>query len=317
MEVIERQVEVEPGVNLATWLIDGRPKSVIGVDVEHTGPAHRIQATFLLVHGLASNSRLWDFTALELARLGHLVAAMDLRGHGTSDKPDHGYDFQTLTSDITTVSDALGLSAPILGGQSLGANLVLEAAFLHPQRFRGIACVDGGAIELSESFPEWEDAKKVLTPPKLVGTKSDVMIEMIRGAHPSWPESGIQATMANFYIRDDNTVAPRLSLDNHLRLLRSLWEHKPSGRFAALMVPALFVFAGGPGSGPPGKRQSAERAEALVPSVSVEWFDNADHDIHAQHPVELAALFDLKVQQGFFAPDSRALVEDRRGDELF
>jgi pimeloyl-ACP methyl ester carboxylesterase len=299
MEVIERGVEVEPGVTVSTWLLDGRSGLVAGED-EHDGTTGRIQATFLLVHGLASNSRLWDFMSLELARLGHLVAAVDLRGHGTSDKPDHGYDFATLTSDIMTVSDLLGLSRPILGGQSLGANLVLEAAFIHPQHYRGIACVDGGTIELSEAFPEWADAKEVLTPPKLAGTQADVMIKMMRDAHPSWPESGIQATMANFYIRDDNTVAPRLSLDNHLKILRSLWEHKPSDRFRNLLVPALFVFAGGSGSGPPGKHEAAERAEREVPSVVVEWFDQADHDIHAQHPVELAALFDREVQRGFF-----------------
>lgn len=302
MEIVERALEVEPVVNLSTWFLDGR-SSLDGNVSRQLAPrvsGPRVSATFLLVHGLASNSRLWDFTALELARRGHVVAAMDLRGHGTSDKPDHGYDFATLTSDIATVSDGLGLSSPILAGQSLGANLVLEAAFLHPERFSGIACVDGGTIELSEAFPEWADAKRVLTPPKLVGTKSEVIIKMLREAHPSWPESGIESTMANFYIRDDDTIAPRLSLENHLRILRSLWEHKPSERFGKLEVPALFVFAGGPGSGPPGKRESAKAAETEVPSVVVEWFEEADHDIHAQHPVELAALFDREVQRGFF-----------------
>jgi pimeloyl-ACP methyl ester carboxylesterase len=267
------------------------------------------RATFLLVHGLASNSRLWDYMSLELARRGHLVAAMDLRGHGVSDKPDHGYDFATLTSDIIKVADTLGLVKPILAGQSLGANLVLEAAFLHPRLTRGIACVDGGTIELSEHLPDWDDALKLLTPPKLIGTPSDEMIEMMRDAHPSWPESGIQATMANFCIRDDGTVAPRLSLENHIRILRSLWEHKPSARFDALGVPALFVFAGG-GFGPPGKREAAEVLTTAVPLVVVEWFEDADHDIHAQHPVELADLFDRQVQRGFFADDIAVNAEE-------
>jgi pimeloyl-ACP methyl ester carboxylesterase len=313
MEVIEGRVELEPQLNVATWLVDGestRAEAGPAGEGDHIGPDRRARATFLLVHGLASNSQLWNFMALELASRGHKVAATDLRGHGISDKPDHGYDFSTLTSDIVKVSAALGLSKPILAGQSLGANLVLEAAFRNPELFRGTVCVDGGTIELSEPFPEWEDAKKMLTPPKLEGTESSAMIRMMREAHPSWPESGIQATMANFVIRDDGTVAPRLSLDNHLRILRSLWEHKPSTRFAGLQVPALFVFAGGSGSGPPGKRESAKAAEAAVPSVIVEWFDDADHDIHAQHPVELAALLDLQVQRGFFAHDQALRAPD-------
>jgi pimeloyl-ACP methyl ester carboxylesterase len=80
-----------------------------------------------------------------------------------------------------------------------------------------------------------------------------------------------------------------------------LWEHKPSQRFADLQVPVLFVFAGGSGFGPPGKRDSAKAAEEATPQARVHWFEDADHDIHAQHPVELAALLDLQVQDGFFA----------------
>ena len=292
MNVTERRVEVEAGVALSTWSVDGR---------DGRDNADSPHATFLLVHGLASNARLWDMTALELARLGHIVAAVDLRGHGVSDKPDHGYDFPTLVSDLTSVCEALQLDEPILAGQSLGANLVLEAAWDHPDICRGVVCVDGGIIELSSSFPNWDDAAKVLAPPKLIGTKHDLIRAMMREAHPTWPESGIDATMANFAVRDDQTIAPQLSFENHMRLLRSLWQHKPSTRFATLQVPALFIFAGGSGFGPPGKHDSARAAEAAVPQARVHWFDDADHDIHAQHPVELAALLDQNVQDGFFA----------------
>jgi pimeloyl-ACP methyl ester carboxylesterase len=302
MKVNERRVDVEPGLSVSTWSIDGRTSPAPGdpqVDTRRRTDAP--QATFLLVHGLASNARLWDMTALELARLGHRVAAVDLRGHGESDKPDHGYDFPTLISDIVTIANALDLEMPILAGQSLGANLVLEAAWQHPDLATGVACVDGGTIELGSAFPDWEDAARVLAPPKLTGTESGAMRAMMRSAHPSWPESGIGATMANFAVRDDGTVAPRLSFDNHMRILRSLWEHKPSQRFADLQVPVLFVFAGGSGFGPPGKRDSAKAAEEATPQARVHWFEDADHDIHAQHPVELAALLDLQVQDGFFA----------------
>jgi len=301
MKVIGRRIPVEPGVALSTWSIDGRTASaLLDREKDKGGRAEAHHATFLLVHGLASNARLWDMTALELARLGHRVAALDLRGHGESDKPDHGYDFPTLISDIATVSGALELDKPILAGQSLGANLVLEAAWGDPDMATGVACVDGGTIELGSAFPNWDDAAKVLAPPKLIGTEHNAMRAMMRAAHPSWPESGIDATMANFEVRDDGTVAPRLSLDNQMRILRSLWEHKPSTRFAELEVPVLFIFAGGSEFGPPGKRDSAKAAEDATPRARVLWFEDADHDIHAQHPVELAALLDLQVQDGFF-----------------
>ena len=62
---------------------------------------------YLLVHGLSSNCRTWEGVAGHLADRGHPVAAVDLRGHGQSDKPDDGYDFTTLCSDLVAVLDAI------------------------------------------------------------------------------------------------------------------------------------------------------------------------------------------------------------------
>jgi pimeloyl-ACP methyl ester carboxylesterase len=287
MELIEQKIEVEPGVSLATWMLDGR-KSADGF------------ATFLLVHGLASNAKLWDVTALELASRGHTVAAVDLRGHGVSDKPDGGYDFATLVADVEKVRLGLGLGRPILAGQSMGANLVLDVAWLDPESTSGIICVDGGTIELGVQFPEWEKVATALAPPELIGTPETVMRRMLRRSHPTWPETGIESTMANFEIRDDATIAPRLSRTNHMQILRSLWEDQPSKKFRTLRVPALFVFAGGGRGGPQNKRTGAEDAANSVPVVEVRWFEDADHDVHAQYPIVLADLIDSRVQNGFF-----------------
>jgi predicted alpha/beta hydrolase len=62
----------------------------------------------LLIHGLASNARLWDGPARRLAELGHAVTAIDLRGHGLSDKPDTGYDMANIADDVLDVVNALG-----------------------------------------------------------------------------------------------------------------------------------------------------------------------------------------------------------------
>ena len=65
-------------------------------------------APFLLVHGLASNARLWDGMARRLAEAGRSAVAVDLRGHGRSDKPDAGYDFETIGGDLRALIGALG-----------------------------------------------------------------------------------------------------------------------------------------------------------------------------------------------------------------
>ena len=115
-------------------------------------------APFVLVHGLASNARLWDGVGRRLAAAGHRVVAVDQRGHGRSSKPDDGYDMATVADDLHLLIGALGIRRPVVAGQSWGGNVVLELAFRHPDDIAAIVCVDGGFIDLRQRFPEWDDA---------------------------------------------------------------------------------------------------------------------------------------------------------------
>jgi pimeloyl-ACP methyl ester carboxylesterase len=254
---------------------------------------------FLLVHGLASNARLWDGVGSRLEELGHRSVAVDQRGHGLSDKPDTGYDFTTITNDLAALIRAVGFDRPMVAGQSWGGNVVVELAWRYPSLVRGIACVDGGTIELSSRFSEWEDCKAAMTPPKMAGMPLDRLETGLRKMHPDWPESGIAGTLANFEVRSDGTVAPWLTLDRHLQILRAMWEQKPSSLFPSIEVPVLLVPARG-GVGGMDKSKSIEAAAAALRQSRVEWFD-ADHDIHAQFPVVLADLFHQCVVEGFFS----------------
>src|ERR1035437_6884104 len=115
-------------------------------------------APFLLVHGLASNARLWDGVARRLAEAGHTSAAVDLRGHGHSDNPDTGYAFATISENLQALVGSLGpaFARPILVGQSWGANVVLDFAVRYPDLARGIVLVDGGLTDMRDAFPTWE-----------------------------------------------------------------------------------------------------------------------------------------------------------------
>jgi len=48
------------------------------------------------------------------------------------------------------------------------------------------------------------------------------------------------------------------------------------------------------------KRQSVGAAEAAIPKVRTHWM-RGDHDLHAQHPDEMAELLHAAVDDGFFA----------------
>ena len=150
-KVVERRIPVAPGVELHVEVRVG----------------NRAAAPFVLVHGLASNARLWDGVAEYLNAAGHTVVVIDQRGHGRSDAPDAGYDLDTAVADLLALINALELDRPVLAGQSWGGNVVLELGWRRPEAVRGIACVDGGVTELSQAYPSWDECLAALTPPAL------------------------------------------------------------------------------------------------------------------------------------------------------
>jgi pimeloyl-ACP methyl ester carboxylesterase len=273
----------------------------------HWTPPGEVDATlppWLLVHGLASNARLWDGVARRLSQRGHDVVAVDQRGHGRSSKPDGGYDMATVADDLRVLVDALGWDRPAVAGQSWGGNVVLEFAVRHPDAVHTIACVDGGFIDLAARFPDWDDAAEALAPPRLAGTPLEQVVGWLDESAGDWPEEGRLGTLANFEVRDDGTIAPWLSFDRHLLVLRGLWEHQPSTRYPHLDVPTLLIGADtGDVAWSHSKHEAVDAALAALPCGRAEWFSPAHHDVHAQRPGEIADLLHRAVTDAdFFTP---------------
>lgn len=268
----------------------------VGDDVELSVLTWNLQGPkrpTLLVHGLASNATLWSGVADSLALDGHPVAAVDLRGHGRSSKPDVGYDFATINSDLLAVLGRLGwvTGEPVIAGQSWGANVVADFSAHNPDALAGLVLVDGGTIELSARFADWPTCKAALTPPNLAGVKFPDFEEMIRSRHPDWPESGIAGTLGNMEVLEDSTIRPWLSLEHHLQILRNLWEHRPSELYRLIDCPVTLIVADDPTNTRwmTGKRQEVAVAATAIADCDVHWIPG-DHDLHAQYPELVAKL---------------------------
>ena len=258
--------------------------------------------SFVLVHGLASNARMWDGVGRRLAAAGHRAVAVDLRGHGQSDKPDGPYDTPTVANDVHALIEHLGLEGAIAVGQSWGGNVVIELAHLHGGAVRGVACVDGGFIDLRSTFPEWDDCLEALAPPKLIGTEAKLVEAGIRTVHSDWPEEGIAGAMANFEVRPDGTIAPWLTFDRHIQVLRGLWEHDPQHRFQTLTTPVLWMPAdSGQVAWTTSKRAALAEAEQLLARSRTVWFSPAHHDVHAQQPEAVTSALLDAMNDNFFS----------------
>lgn len=250
----------------------------------------------LLVHGLASNSRIWDDVAGTLAG-DHRVAALDQRGHGHSDRPTDGFTFDRVVADLAALVDQLGFERPTIVGHSWGGNVALAFAAAHPDRVHGLVLVDGGFIELS-SMPgrTWEQVRVDMAPPDLTHLTFDELLQRARGndAGRYWGPA-VEATLrTSFKDGPDGRIRPALRRDDHLAILHALWQQRPSDLFGRVAAPTLVVPARRPNPTgraaemAPHRERLASAAAAVLPNGRLLWMEDTVHDVPLQRPRELA-----------------------------
>ena len=261
----------------------------------------------LLLHGLASNARIWELLAPELASKGYSPISPDLRGHGLSDKPFDMYNFDTYRKDLLAYVDAFQLGRPVMVGHSWGALLALDYAAQFPVGPRspaGIVLVDGGLTQLSDlPGASWTSIRKRLAPPPLGGTPVEEFLAELQDWTGSWNDSEqvLQMILANFEVREDETIWPHLTLERHMQILRSIWDFKTYERLAQVRCPASAILAVPPvQTDHPAdeldhdfleiKRRGAARAREILPELQVHWLSDTVHDIPVHRPHALAEL---------------------------
>ena len=260
----------------------------------------------LLLHGLASNCRIWDLAAPILSG-GFRTLALDQRGHGRSFKPDYGYDFATVVSDLDGFTSAAGIEEPVLVGHSWGGDVVLEYAVAHPGKVKGLCFVDGGTIEIS-ARPGWtlEDAKREMAPPVWKGVTLEAFKERLRSRSIAMDDARVeQIVLANFRALEDGTITSRLSRENHFKIIEALWEHKPSELYPKVECPVLLMPARPrnvePSPASPFWRERAiSRAESLLPRSKTVWMEDSIHDVPLQRPLRVASTIADHISRGYF-----------------
>ena len=136
--------------------------------VDDTGGGGR---AVVLIHGWPLSGESWSEQVPKLAEAGYRVITYDRRGFGRSDKPNRGYDYDTLTEDLHTLLAELDLSDATLVGFSMGGGEVARyfskygterirsvvfAAAVPPYLLKGDDNPDGPLT--ADMAREWEQA---------------------------------------------------------------------------------------------------------------------------------------------------------------
>lgn len=250
----------------------------------------------VLLHGLASNARWWNLVG-PLLTDRFRVLALDQRGHGGSDRPDDGYDFVSVVGDLAAFIEELNLDQLIVGGHSWGGNVALEYAATRPEHVGALVLVDGGFLELSgRDGATWERAEREMAPPDLTHLTPKQLIEGAKRWELGrfWSDEVEAALMGNFHVTEAGTIRPYLSHANHMKIVRALWDQRPSELCASVDCPVLFIAAERADEGRARewiemKRVAIGQAQERLSDCQVLWFEDTVHDIPLQRPQELAA----------------------------
>lgn len=111
------------------------------------------ERSMLLVHGMQCN-RTHMLPQLQHFSHTHHVVAVDLRGHGDSDKPHSSYSNQEFNDDLIYLCNELGLRRPVAMGHSFGGSNLLNLTAEHPDFLSGLVILDSGIRTLADKVGE-------------------------------------------------------------------------------------------------------------------------------------------------------------------
>ncbi len=139
LELYRRRVRVSE--RPPVWL------SVIDVEPEAA------RRTMVFVHGFGGWAAQWRYQLWAFSDVNRTVA-LDLRGHGRSDRPASAYTMDEFLADLEAVLDQLDVDPPfVLAGHSFGGAIVAEYTARHPDQVEKLILIaSAGEYPLSPAY---------------------------------------------------------------------------------------------------------------------------------------------------------------------
>jgi pimeloyl-ACP methyl ester carboxylesterase len=251
-------------------------------ELTHAGMRLRYRASgdgpaLIALHGVSDSGACWGRTADALADDGFRVLALDQRGHGESDAPEHGYLQQDYIADVLALADAENAATFALMGHSFGGRNALAAAAAAPQRVARLLLLDPPLMPAS-SIPrsaEEADAGRLAYFDWLRACQTqsaEQLIALKRISNPGWRDDEYEAWAASKL-----QASPRLWGSTGIA-----WRPDWRPHLRAVQATALLL-RGEPEFGGLIPAACAREALTLKRDLRVITIAGAGHDLHRDH----------------------------------
>jgi pimeloyl-ACP methyl ester carboxylesterase len=220
----------------------------------------------VLIHGWGSNLTFWREQIPEFAKRNRVIA-LDLPGHGESDKPQIAYSMDLFANAIDAVLRDAKVERAVLVGHSMGTPVVRQFYRKYPQKTLGIVIVDGalrpfGTKEMREQF-----------------------MTMFRG--PKYKEAGAQMfaqMMVTLPAADQERIKTSFSNTPQYVLVSAMESMSQDSLYGPdkMNVPVLAILAKSPFWQP----DTEEFLHSLAPDLELHWFEGVGHFVMMEKPKE-------------------------------
>ena len=185
----------------------------------------------LLVHGWCCDHTYFA-PQFEHFRHKYRVVAVDLRGHGQSDKPEQDYTMAAFVDDLVWLCTQLEVKKPVVIGHSMGGVIATQLAAQHPDLPTAIIGVDSPILRSQE-----------------VVNRRKSVVESIRG--PRYREVARQFVDGMFLPTDDQQRKAQIvesmnAAPQHVMAsaAEQTWSWDAATVLSACKVPMLLISAG-------------------------------------------------------------------------
>jgi pimeloyl-ACP methyl ester carboxylesterase len=221
----------------------------------------------LFVHGWCCDHTYFAPQFERYAARGHRVVAVDLRGHGRSDKPEGSYAMGVFADDLAWVCEQIGLEKPVIIGHSMGGIVAFDLAARYPALPSAVIMLDAAIVlpfASREAIPVFlktmqgpdykevvrryvennlfiptDDAdRKVNILSSMASTPRHVMVSAMQGLHDYDPDAAGSPEVPGVYIAADE-AQPRSDMVRFHEMFPDILYGKTvgSGHFCQLEVP--------------------------------------------------------------------------------
>ena len=264
----------EPPTSLHVTLPDGVRLHALRAG---RGPA------LLLLHGFTGSAATWAPFLAPLAGR-HDVVAVDLLGHGASDRPPDParHAAARVADDLAALLDALGVARAAVLGYSMGGRLALHFALAHPDRVSALVLESASAgIADDDERRERADADARLADDlERDGTAAFVARwERL----PLWASQASLPAATRERLRAQRLANDAAALAASLRGAGAGITPPAHGRLASLRTPTLLVA----GALDAKYARLARELSAAIPDARAVVVPEAGHAVHLERPAEL------------------------------